>query len=217
MAKDPGKKRRRGEDEEPEPPPPDPFTQIEGTFEQRISELAMESEALNSILSKDGMTLTERRIELIRDMMDAGAWLQRASERMLAAKWNLSRSRIAEIAADANRLIRHDLREDPEAKAVAKAKAIGNFQRFVFLAEHYLRMTNDPRFLKEARESTHRYAQYVGVAPAEKLEVSQDADPFADWTLEEQEHYAQTGELPPRKAPGRAMVATAKVPKSADS
>lgn len=189
-------------------PPPDPLAD---TWENRITELAPESEVIAGIQS-GGMTLTERRVELIRDMMVAGLWLARWSDRRLAQAWGCSRSRVEALATEASRLIRHDLRQDPEALDELRAEVIQTFARLAFRAEQMATATGDTRGYRYAAEIVHKRAQYLGIAPAEKLELTGDKDEFEGWSLEEKQRYAETGEMPSRKAVGRALVAAAKVP-----
>jgi hypothetical protein len=57
-------------------------------------------------------TLAECRIDEILDLMVSGKWKTGATHRELAARWNLSISRVEELATEGNRVLRRLVRAD---------------------------------------------------------------------------------------------------------
>lgn len=141
------------------------------------------------------LTETERRVEEIVFRMQSGAWLTGVSERALAKEWKVSPITVRHVAAEASRVIRRLLRDDPEAQLEARAQIVQTFE--VIRAKAMAK--GDPASLRVALDATRALGFYQGIEPAKKLEVGTRADAFmAGWTTEEKLAYANEGRRPRR-------------------
>ena len=145
----------------------------------------------------DGLSPRERRIDEIAQKMQQGAWLSGVSDRVLAKEWNLAPDTVRGLAAEASRLVRMRLRDDPDAKAEAKAQILQTFE--VLRAKAMAK--GDAQSLRVALDATRALGFYLGLEPARKLDVAdRTADPMDGWTQEEKISYAESGKLPRRAA-----------------
>ncbi len=163
--------RRRKQPAAPEPP-------REKTFVQWQSEL----------------TDRERRVEDIVHKMQSGSWLSGVSERALAEQWDITPNAVRAIASEASRVIRRRLRDDPTAKAEARAQIMQTFE--VIRAKAMAK--GDPASLRVALDATRALGFYQGVEPVRRLDVVERHDPFEGWTTEEKLAFANEGRKPRR-------------------
>lgn len=140
----------------------------------------------------------ETRIEVIVDRMMQGAWLTGVSDKAFAKEWNLSPNTIRKMAAEASRMVRYQIRTDPEAQAEARARLI---QLFEVIGAKAMGM-GDAQGLRVALDAARAYGFYMGVEPAKRLSVESDAGPFEGWTTEEKLAFAKDGKRP-KRAVGR--------------
>jgi len=128
--------------------------------------------------------------------MCRGQWLAGVSDRMLADEWRVTPDAVRKVSAEASRVLRRRLREDPEAQREARAQVLQLFEviRTKALAK------GDAPSLRVALDATRAYGFYMGIEPAKKLDVADRSTPLDDWTLEEKIAYAQTGKRPERRA-----------------
>jgi hypothetical protein len=151
------------------------------------------------------LTETERRVEEIVFRMQSGAWLTGVSERALAKEWRVSPITVRHVAAEASRVIRRLLRDDPEAQLEARAQIVQTFE--VIRAKAMAK--GDPASLRVALDATRALGFYQGVEPAKKLEVAR-ADSFMDgWTPQEKLAFAN-GQGTPRRAVRSALTKPAR-------
>lgn len=150
--------------------------------------------------SRARLTVREQRVAEVVSMMSRGAWLSGVSDELLAKKWNCDPSNVRKVSAEANRVIRARLRDDPQAQADARAVLLQNIDTIRAKA-----MGNgDPQSLRVALDALRAYGFYLGIEPAKKLDVTERHDPVQGWTLEEKIAYAESGKLP-RRALGSVM------------
>jgi hypothetical protein len=141
------------------------------------------------------LTKTERRIEAILAHMEAGEWLAGVSDRALAAEWRCTPDHVRRLASEANRVLRRQLRDDPEAREAARAEILQLFRviRSKAMAQ------GDAGGLRVALEALRAYGFYLGLEPARHVAVQQ-LDTFEGWSTEEKLTFASTGKRP-RGAP----------------
>lgn len=141
-----------------------------------------------------GLTVREQRVAEVVRMMSRGAWLSGVTDELLAQKWNCDPSNVRKISAEANRVIRLRLRDDPEAQKEARALLLQNIETIRAKA-----MGNgDPQSLRVALDALRAYGFYLGIEPAKKLDVTERHDPMQGWSLSEKLAYAKDGRRPRR-------------------
>lgn len=141
-----------------------------------------------------GLTERERRVAEVISMMSRGAWLSGVSDDLLAKKWNCDPSNVRKIAAEANRVIRLRLRDDPKALQEARALLLQNIDTIRAKA-----MGNgDAQSLRVGLDALRAYGFYLGIEPAKKLDVTERHDPVEGWSVEEKIAYARDGKRPRR-------------------
>jgi hypothetical protein len=140
------------------------------------------------------LTEVDRRVEEIIHRMQSGAWLTGVSDGVLAREWNIAPATVRKAAAEASRLVRRRLREDPIAQAEARAQILQTFE--VIRAKAMAK--GDANSLRVALDATRAYGFYLGVEPAKKLDVTERHDPVEGWSVEEKIAYAEEGKRPRR-------------------
>jgi hypothetical protein len=142
------------------------------------------------------LTEQEKRIEEIVAKMQAGAWLTGVSDRALSREWNVAPDTVRKQAAEASRIVRRRLREDPEAQKDARAQIIQTFE--VIRAKAMAK--GDPASLRVALDATRAFGFYIGVEPVKRLDVTERHDPVEGWSVEEMIAYAREGKRPRQRA-----------------
>lgn len=140
------------------------------------------------------LTPMERRVEQVVDLMLAGSWLAGVTDKAIAKQWGVAPATVRQVSAEANRVIRMRLREDPEAKKEIRAQLLQQFQ--VIRAKAM--MKGDPASLRVALDALRAYGFYLGIEPAKRLDVTERHDPFEGWTTEEKLAYSRDGRKPRR-------------------
>lgn len=126
--------------------------------------------------------------------MCRGQWLAGVSDKMLAGQWKVTPDAVRKVSAEASRVLRRRLREDPDAQQEARAQMLQLFE--VIRAKG---MANgDAPSLRVALDALRAYGFYLGIEPAKKLEVANRGTPLDGWTLEQKLAYAERGEQPRR-------------------
>lgn len=151
---------------------------------------------------EQSLTPVERRIDVIVQKMQSGAWLAGVSERALAKEWDVSPITVRGLAAEANRKIRALLRDDPEAQKEARAAILQTFE--VIRAKAMAK--GDPASLRVALDATRAYGFYLGIEPAKRLDVANRTDPFEGWTTDEKLAFSRDGRRPRRAVNQMAQV-----------
>lgn len=141
-----------------------------------------------------GLSDKERRIEEIAAKMQSGAWLSGVSDRSLAKDWDCDPNTVRKYAAEASRLIRRTLRQDPEAQKEALAQILQTFE--VIRAKAMAK--GSEQGLRVALDATRAFGFYMGIEPAKRLEVNERVDPFEGWSVEEKLAFANDGTKPKR-------------------
>jgi len=140
---------------------------------------------------EQGMTDVERRLDEIVQKMLAGAWLTGVSERVLAKEWNTAPGTVRKLAQEASRVVRRFIRTDKEAQLDARAAVLQTFE--VIRAKAMAK--GDPASLRVALDATRALGFYMGIEPAQRLDVTQrDGEFMAGWTPAEKLAYAEGGE-----------------------
>lgn len=148
--------------------------------------------------SNDGRSEREERVEQIVDLMSRGQWLAGVSDKALAKQWACTADNVRKISAEASRLIRARLRDDPAAKAEARAMLLQNFE--VIRAKAMAK--GDAPSLRVALDAMRAYGFYLGIEPSKRIDVTERHDPFEGWTTDEKLAYSRDGRRP-RRAIGR--------------
>lgn len=157
--------------------------------------------------ARPGHRLTERelRVQQVVDLMCTGQWLAGVSERLLSERWGCTRDNVRKVSAEASRVLRRRLREDPDAKAEARAQLLQNFE--VIRAKC---MNNgDAQSLRVALDAMRAYGFYLGIEPVKRLDVTTThEDPFDGWSEAELDAYAKDGQRPRRAGWAARQLAT---------
>jgi len=161
---------------------------------ERLRKLS--ADAFDEDDNSDGLTLTEHRVEVIIDYMADGEWVSGVTDRNLAQLWNLSRVRVQNLAAEANRVFRRLQREDDEHRRGLLSRVCQSFERLAYKAES----EGSVRGLAVAGEQLERMARFNGLEPPRQL-VVQRKGRFDDWTVEELTSFNKTGVMPERHRP----------------
>jgi hypothetical protein len=150
-----------------------------------------------------GLTKREQRIEEVADLMNRGQWITGISDKQLAAKWGTAPDAVRRIAAEASRLIRARLRDDPEARQEFRAQGLQVFDLIRLRAM----ALGDAAGLRVALDAMRAALYYRGLEPPKEINV-RDADrDFDGWSLDEMEAYAKDGRRPRRAAKKLAAMA----------
>lgn len=140
------------------------------------------------------LTVREKRVEEVLGLMARGSWLAGVSDKVLAKNWGCDPATVRAVAAEANRLIRLRLREDPQAKLDIRASLLTNFEAIRAKAM----LKGDAPNLRVALDALRAYGFYLGIEPAKRLDVTERHDPFEGWTTEEKLAYSRDGRRPRR-------------------
>jgi hypothetical protein len=144
--------------------------------------------------SQAGLTTREKRVAEVVMMMSRGAWISGVSDEVLAKKWNCDPSNVRKISAEANRVIRLRLRDDPEAQKEARALLLQNIE----IIRAKAMGNGDPQSLRVALDALRAFGFYIGIEPAKKLDVTDRTTPVDGWSVEEMMAYATEGRRPRR-------------------
>ncbi|MFZ5896450.1 MAG: hypothetical protein ACOY0T_35680 [Myxococcota bacterium] len=138
--------------------------------------------------------LTEQRIDVLLETMIEGTYLTGQTDRELAELWGVSRQRVQNLAAEASRVLLRYSRENPEIGQMALAQAVQNWARLRVKAE----ALGTEKGFAVAQHSDELTLTYLGMKPAEKLDVS-SRESFANWSDDELKEYLATGKRPKGK------------------
>jgi hypothetical protein len=119
-----------------------------------------------------GLTPTERRVEQILDLMLAGRWLSGQTDKLLARDWQVSPSYVRSLAAEASRLLKRYVREDPEFREEQRAKLVTLFAAI----GHRAMIMGTPNGLRVALQAAEMQGRYLGVEPPKEIRVRSRGD-----------------------------------------
>lgn len=121
-------------------------------------------------------------------MMQAAEWHAGTSHALLAKRWGVHPGTVEHIAAEANRLLRHAYRNDPEARGEALAECLATFRvvRLRMLAN------GSVAAMRVAVDAAEAFGRYMGVEPPKNVKLS-TADEFEGLTDEQLELVARDG------------------------
>ncbi len=137
---------------------------------------------------------TERIVDEIVEYMANGQWLGSVSEREIAKKHDLSPETLRRYSAEANRVLRRRLREDPELNIEARFELLHTFRVIRALGMKDATAGG----LGVALNASRALGFYLGIEPARRHEVEHSVDEFGEWTEDELEAYGKDGKLPRR-------------------
>src|SRR5262245_36336752 len=134
------------------------------------------------------LTPREQRVDEVLQMMQAGEWHAGRSHQALAEKWGVHPGTVEHIAAEANRLLRHAFRSDPEARDEALAECLSTFRtvRLRMLAN------GSVAALRVACDAAEAFGRYMGIEPPKNVKL-QTRDEFDDLELDELRVVAEGG------------------------
>lgn len=131
------------------------------------------------------------RIDVCEELMITGKWAGRTTHRTLANLWGVGLGRVRQYSAEASRRIRKDV--SPEERAERRSMALGYLDRVKQLA-----VSGQGRKDLSAGISAVKLEGQICGFVVEKHEIQTTTGPFEGWTVEELDHYEQTGESPAR-------------------
>lgn len=141
------------------------------------------------------LTPVETIVETICEFMMNGQWLGGASILEVARKFELSPESVRRYAAEANRLLRSRLRDDPELHDGARMELLQNFRVIRAIAMQQ----KDAAGLGVALNANRALGFYLGIEPAKRIDVNDVTDDDQDgWTDAELEAFVKTGARPRR-------------------
>ena len=113
-------------------------------------------------------TPREQRIDEVLRLMQAGAWDPGRSHQALAQKWGVHPGTVEHIAAEANRLLRHAFRSNPEARDAALAECLTTFRtvRMRMLANGTVAA------MRVALDAAEAFGRYNGIEPPKNVKLS---------------------------------------------
>lgn len=116
-------------------------------------------------------TPREQRIDVVLQLMQSGAWEPGRSHQALAQKWGVHPGTVEHIASEANRLLRHAFRSNPQARDEALAEVLFTFRTV------RLRMLENGSVaaMKVALDAAEAFGRYNGIEPPKNVKLtSQD-------------------------------------------
>lgn len=160
---------------------------------------------------QDTLTVVERRVLEIEQLMSEGRWVPGSSARVLATPehWNVSVNYVERLAAEASRNVRRLVRQSPEFIEECQAEVVLTFRaiRSRALTEA---AKGSAAHLMVALHANRLFGFYVGIEPARKLDhTERKVGRFDGWTREQIVHFLRTGERPATLQPAPlALVAS---------
>jgi hypothetical protein len=150
------------------------------------------------------LTDVEKVVETICEFMMNGQWLGGASVMQLAREFKLGPETVRRYAAEANRLLRSRLRQDPELADGARYEVLQNFRIIRAMAMKQ----QDAAGLGVALNANRALGFYLGVEPVKRLDVADVSDEMDSWSDTELEDFAKSGRRPRRalRAVGHQLV-----------
>ena len=161
-------------------------------FKRRLDELKLDlAEQTDEALHR---TATEKRVDLMVELMCNGLWVTGSTHRQLSRDWGISPSRVMQLAGEAGRVMARYAREGKEEREAIRARIVTSIERIARKAE----ARGSYAGYRDALEAQTRLAQMHGfLKPVSDQPTSGDSE-FADWSDAEKVSYAETGELPAR-------------------
>jgi hypothetical protein len=114
------------------------------------------------------LTPREQRVDEVLALMQAGEWHPGRTHQRLAMKWGVNPGTVEHIAAEANRLLRHAFRSNPEARDAALAECLTTFRtvRLRCLANGTVAA------LRVALDAAEAFGRYNGIEPPKNVKLS---------------------------------------------
>lgn len=150
-------------------------------------------------------TAREKRVDEIVALMSQGAWLAGVSTRKMAKAWDVNPAVVEQSAAEASRVLRRTLRDDDEFYQDVRCEVLQTFRVVRSVAMAIATSPTTPSSVRvgalgNALQATRLYGFYLGVEPVrgggDARKVSNVESELDDWTTEQLDHYARTGEKP---------------------
>lgn len=133
-------------------------------------------------------TLREQRIDEIVDLMAAGQWRAGHSHRALARKWGVVPGTVEHMAAEANRLLRHAFRAEPEARGEILAQCLATFDSI----RQRMLANGTVAAMRVAIDAAEAFLRYMGLEPPRNVKLS-TVDEFEGLTDEQLAAVAEGG------------------------
>jgi hypothetical protein len=133
-------------------------------------------------------TPREQRVDEVVALMTGGQWVAGGQHRELAAKWGVHPGTVEHYAAEANRLLRHAFRAEPEARAVALTKCLLTFDAI----QARMMLQGTPGALRVALDAAQAFGRYMGVEPPKNVKFSTE-DEFEKLSDDELAEVAEHG------------------------
>lgn len=132
--------------------------------------------------------MREQRVDEVLQLMQRGEWHAGRSHLALAERWQVHPGTVEHVAAEANRLLRHAFRNDPDARCDAVAECLTTFRavRLRMLAN------GSVAALRVALDAAEAFGRYMGIEPPRNVKLS-TRDEFEDLTDEQLAAVAEGG------------------------
>lgn len=134
------------------------------------------------------MTPREQRVDEVMQIMIRAEWRPGSSHQKLAQKWGVHPGTVEHIAAEANRLLRHAFRNEPEARAEALGECLLTFRAI----RQRMIDNGTPPACRVALDATEAFGRYMGVEPPKNVKLSTQ-DEFEALTDEQLAAVAEGG------------------------
>ena len=134
------------------------------------------------------LTPREQRVAEVLTLMQRGEWHAGSSHVALAKRWGVHPGTVEHVAAEANRMLRHAFRQDPEVRGEALAEILTTFRtvRLRALAN------GSVAALRVAIDAAEAFGRYNGIEPPKTVKLTTQ-DEFENLTDAELEAVARGG------------------------
>lgn len=133
-------------------------------------------------------TPRELRVDEVVEIMAAGQWRAGHSHRALAQKWGVVPGTVEHIAAEANRLLRHAFRAEPDARGEILAQCLATFDGI----RQRMLANGTVAAMRVAIDAAEAFLKYMGLEPPRNVKLSTQ-DEFEGLTDDELELVAKGG------------------------
>jgi hypothetical protein len=100
--------------------------------------------------------------------MAAGQWRAGHSHRALAARWGIHPGTVEHIASEANRLLRHAFRAEPEARGEILAQCLATFDGI----RQRMLANGSVAAMRVAIDAAEAFLRYMGLEPPRNVKLS---------------------------------------------
>lgn len=140
-------------------------------------------------------TPREVRVDEVVDLMANGNWHAGPSHQRMAQKWGVHPGTVEHIAAEANRLLRHAFRNEPEVRQEALTRCLLRFEAI----GARMMANGTPAACRVALDAAESFGRYMGIEPPKNVRVSGGVDELDKLTDEELDEIGRDGAVALRR------------------